>query len=627
MEGPANAPARSSDARWLLATLPLVFVLTFPAVGMPIQPGLDPSYRYAFNRFFDEGIPVGDRVLFNYGPLAFLMFPAPLGQNLGWAAAVTGLLHLAFTGTALFLGLRCREPGRPGRRLWAFGAALLLVNAATPGQTLLFLPLLALLAYRETERLPWLVGALAVVAVGGLVRGSLGIAGFATAGWFALLELRRSRRPLVLVAAGGPLVVLGLWLLTGGSAGGLFRYLRGVAELSSKYASAMSGGPANDPWLLGGSLACFAAVPLLAGERRTRFLYLLVLPAAWAIWRWSAIRMGHLSSFLEFLILLALATALYAAAVRPRVVIAAAAGLVLFAWNATSIGVVPPGHLGTLEEAVFSFRGATRLWDATLGREARRGELAVASAANLRSLKVDPELAERVRGAPVDVYPNLCSLVAAGRLDWAPRPVFQSYTTYTPWLDAQNAEFLRSEAAPRYVLWHGATQSGLVGLDGRYQLSEDPLTLRALLERYATVGVWGDYALLERSPRPRLGEPVTLGALTTPLGVWVPVPDHGPGYLRLRVRLRRSLTGRLRLAFHKEAPVQLVYGFPDGTTREHRILVDNAASGLWVEPYLRQITVDGSGGSAVERVLLRAAQPSSFRETVELEWELLPPAP
>src|SRR4029077_17516262 len=56
--------------------------------------------------------------------------------------------------------------------------------------------------------------------------------------------------------------------------------------------------------------------------------------------------------------------------------------------------------------------------------------------------------------ASVDVMPiDLGVFYADPELRWDPRPVSQSYDTYTPWLDSLDADFLSGPRAPEYIVY------------------------------------------------------------------------------------------------------------------------------------------------------------------------------
>src|SRR5262249_55861946 len=63
-----------------------------------------------------------------------------------------------------------------------------------------------------------------------------------------------------------------------------------------------------------------------------------------------------------------------------------------------------------------------------------------------------PRIKACVRDAPVDLISYEQGLVFLNQFHWRPRPVFQSYTAYTPYLLSANARFFQGPKAPAYLI-------------------------------------------------------------------------------------------------------------------------------------------------------------------------------
>jgi hypothetical protein len=103
-----------------------------------------------------------------------------------------------------------------------------------------------------------------------------------------------------------------------------------------------------------------------------------------------------------------------------------------------------------------------------------------------------------------DVYSyDQADLFALG-LKWSPRPVFQSYSAYTPKLAALNAAHLSGPAAPDHLLF--AVQE----IDGRLPALDDGASWVPILERYQ-LRAKGRRLLLDRNASPRKTRRQTVG--------------------------------------------------------------------------------------------------------------------
>src|SRR6185369_7697294 len=105
-----------------------------------------------------------------------------------------------------------------------------------------------------------------------------------------------------------------------------------------------------------------------------------------------------------------------------------------------------------------------------------------------------PRLRALVGDEPVDLMGH-----QQGVLFWAGfavrhRPVFQSYSAYTPHLQGRNAAFFAGASAPRFVL------ANVQSVDGHLPMSEDSGAWLQMLERYRPRMVERTLLLLQLQP-------------------------------------------------------------------------------------------------------------------------------
>jgi len=97
------------------------------------------------------------------------------------------------------------------------------------------------------------------------------------------------------------------------------------------------------------------------------------------------------------------------------------------------------------------------------------------AAANQRIGKGLPEVLPR---QTVDIYSYKQGGLISRNFNFHPRPVFQSYSAYTPWLARKNRDFLRSSDAPERIFFAIDT------IDSRLASMEDGLSWAELITRY-----------------------------------------------------------------------------------------------------------------------------------------------
>ena len=199
-------------------------------------------------------------------------------------------------------------------------------------------------------------------------------------------------------------------------------------------------------------------------------------------------------------------------------------------------------------------------------------------------------------GATVNVMPwDVGMIYEDSRLHWDPRPAMQSYLAYTSWLDQLDAAFLRSAAAPEYIIYSYIT------IDDRYAAFDEPATFRVLLDDYRVVKTLGSSALvLQRvsdvvTPTP--SAPVTACAA---LGAPVTIPQALGVRTFAQVDVSRSLPGKLLDLLAKGPEVRITLTTASGSV-QHRLVDAVAPDGLYVSDLLTSTpdvaaAIAGSGG-------------------------------
>ncbi|HXP50387.1 MAG TPA: hypothetical protein VN922_10550, partial [Bacteroidia bacterium] len=153
----------------LIAVLFLVF--SFPKIDATYTFGLDPSYFYALNYFFNSGIQIGREVFWSYGPLSFIEIPLPIGHNLLISILFISIVSIIFSYTALTLGQIVN------RKKWWFHLAIIFYacQACYVSDMLAGITAMAILIYHENKNLRWLVLVIIVSILALCIRSSTGI--------------------------------------------------------------------------------------------------------------------------------------------------------------------------------------------------------------------------------------------------------------------------------------------------------------------------------------------------------------------------------------------------------------------------------------------------------------------
>ena len=205
----------------------------------------------------------------------------------------------------------------------------------------------------------------------------------------------------------------------------------------------------------------------------------------------------------------------------------------------------------------------------------RFGEMRRARAQALAALRREfpPTVVGRVDIVPWDLSP----LIGSG-LDYDPRPVIQSYSSYTPALQALDLAHFEGPKAPDTLLLR------MQDIDGRLPTLALGPSLPVIGQRYDAVGV-DDLGLILR--RRALSRPVTtraLGRAVVDLDRWSPVPGRPGSLLMARIRVQRSLAGRLVGFLYREPLMGIELRTADGARATYRFTPGMAELGVAISP-------------------------------------------
>jgi hypothetical protein len=191
-----------------------------------------------------------------------------------------------------------------------------------------------------------------------------------------------------------------------------------------------------------------------------------------------------------------------------------------------------------------------------------------------------PRTREAVGGGSLDMLGDEQGLVLLNGLRYRPRPAFQSYFAYTPYLLHRNAEVLAGEDAPDFLLVK------LDPIDGRLPASEDSLALREAIERYEPVLVERTCLLMRRkAPRASARRSSLLATGEYRWGETIAVPDSPDG-VWAEIEVRPTAFGRLIGFLYKPPTVTLLQDLGAERPRGFRLVPQVAREGFLLAPFV-----------------------------------------
>jgi hypothetical protein len=629
-----------------LALILLYLFLAFLPLLQGPAPGLDPSWRYGLSRAAGDHLVFGRDIVFTYGKFGYLLVGSATSENYATLLVVRFLIHILLIGAVLlkliemsswwhklllvvtvFCGYWSGFLRASDGELFFCVAILMTLNHLVEPKALRWwaLPLGVLAGFCLLTKLTlgaYACGALLLFLLGHLytairTRKETEVSLVALSN--AILFSVGSCYLFIGQLGSEQLTALGVWISCGlilGTFGlaaeklnsgkksqfGVYGFYVGCLvaliisctstplfveyfvnglEISSGYSSAMA--------LTGGStslvLALFellaASVFIVVAIRQGRlsvclasaWMLLLAFKAAFVRADW-----GHIPIFLTlaplvFLLLLDQTKEGRWKTGLQAVQGVALAGILFFTLKQEGIG------------AVTSTLQPSRVYAGILAyvhRDQTVAALLQESNKQLQGERLPAKILKDIGNQRVDVFPWEISVMAINPLNWVPRPILQSYSAYTPALDALDQANYRLQQRD-YILYHYDR------IDTRHPFFDEPHTFFELLCRYGSAEPEVSFLPLPTLPHAFLLKPRLASACSTSTRLslasiaWeeVRVLPVQPGKLtRVYLNIEYSLLGKLTKILFRIPAVWINVTYEDGTSEKLHILQETAQDGL-----------------------------------------------
>jgi hypothetical protein len=567
--------------------------LTVLAVFVPLRPNLPSIYReaypFAINQAVAQGLVFGRDIVFTYGPYASILtkeyHPATDWRML-WGSLFLGVCYsfvLALLGAVM------------NRRwilvLYAGFCAGLMSQAVTPDALISSYPLLlALLTYRmtspdaRTDRyfslrfkvafgalfLP--LGLLPLIKVSFLlICGSMAICSL-----FFLLHGKQKR-----MAWACALLPLGIgvffWRLSGQPISGIPDFFMNTRPIISGYTQAQSiAGNFMEVilYLIVSAFVLYAA----AREPSTSTVHKRVMGICFALFLYIAFKQGFVRH--DAHVLTASASLVFAALSGALVLRTKPAILVMVLLSATIVcGYIDNHYVPFSPEGIYTSARKTyqNAWDGLRlrlsGPSALRDQFDDALAQIAKQVPIHP-----LQGT-VDIYSIYQSSLFASGHAWSPRPIFLSYSVYTPELARLNADHLtREHKMPDNILFR------VDPVDGRLPALEDGLSWPILINNYSVAGTDNFFVYLKKRGAPA-GDPPSAEIYKAEhtLGSAVLLPGTKDAVFA-QIDVEPSLLGKLMTILYKPPALGIFVSLADGRIKSYRFIPGMGSAGFILSP-------------------------------------------
>ena len=586
--GGAGDKVMGDRARWFIGTA-LFLLFTVAIFQFPEHPGtgIDPSWKMAMGQTFHDGRQFGRDVVYNYGPLGFLMGNTYFGLQF-WSL-ISWQLFAAMIFSAIII--------RNGRGLrWELRVIYILMflfyGIIYPDA--LYMITIALMGIEliRDDKWNWPISAFFALFFAAISLMKFTNLVFAT---FVILAvcIYQCRVFRLLEAAW-----LGSWFFCGGLVLWLVchqnplnfpAYLRNSWLISTGYEEAM-GTPASPHVLWKGVavlalLGIYMLLHIRLQRNKSRAIASIAILAAFLFldWKHGFVRAdAHmLVFFVSALVPIAASPTLMDDPPRLRWL---QRGLLLCAGVVSILAI----HNIMQEEETDPPYVSAGLWASihdnladVLDWKSYRASYE-ASLQEHKEKSALPLIRKIVGTGTVDLIGNEQTAIFYNGLHYSPRPVFQSFAAYNQPLEQLNYDFLASDRAPDFVLMKLNT------IDERLAALDDARVLRLLPRLYEVMIANEDgYALWKRRAPQQPSAPArALRSMDLALNTPFPLGDLAAKNLWVTINLHPSNFGRLRRFFYKPTMVRLAVRLDDGTLNTYITPLSQALSGFILNPLI-----------------------------------------
>jgi len=581
-----------------------------------------------------QDLAAGKDIVFTYGPFGYLQYPAPaatgsfpvLVYSFGlYTVWLVALARLAFV-------LRPRHWAAWAIGIFGFAALLGLsihgtgvAGGGEPDHLLLALIALALLAFVD-EKLRWfeLIALAALSGFAATVKINVGVEAFLLVTGIAALTVRSKSIVIISVFMCS---LTAFYILGTGKILSLASYLRYGWEIGSGYSLSMSW-PGN-PFILTCALMSLGfllgAVPAFC--RPLRAVAPALVPAAivaFCAFKLAMVRQDiHALSFQRDIALAALFPLVSATRAWDRRIIAVFQVVSLLLALCMSALTLP---LHTEIISRLSLGWAKTTATSLLNWHRVRQDIALSDRDLRKQQRLGPEFYASIGNGTIDAFPVDVALIRANGWRWQPRPVFQSYSTYTPALDRLNAAHLESSRAADFALIEWTGIYGTPAIDSRHPFLEDPLSWRALLERYDVRLKNSRCLLLARRSAPRQFRLSTPSSLDARWDERITLPAHR-GLFIAQAQIRQNPLGSLCALLFRVAPVYIDVSYASGAQARWRAVWPNLDEGFIADPMPGSLEGLASlferseyASGRVNSIVFHSDCPAEFQPRIRLRW-------
>ena len=559
-------------------------ILSFPVFYGLMQNDLDPSWRYALNKFTSfNNVKFGSDVVFTYGPLGFLDSPMYINGNFVLAT----FIYIAMWASTMFLFYKLLK--KNSNNIYMTILSLLVLFIGSPaGSSDLYIQYCVLMAlavlWIDMNDIFAAVFLVAATTIAFFFKFSIAVAVVGTFALFmaAKISIKEYRRIWILFL---PCVTIPIcYLIYNPTLRGFMQFIKGSWEVAQGYNTAMSTDQ-HDQYVFWMFLLMIIYIAIMISQlifkKKQNFLMMLWLaPCLFMSYKHGYVRADNLHvawAYVEILATFSIVIMLFDVK-----------GLYAEMMKKTKAGMLQAGlMISLLLVAILDYNNNLEPpWINLTSRIQKISEAIYYMSEdkyidNMEWISAIPDdILGIIEDSSYTSYPwEITFIEPTGNVadNFVPLPVLQMYSAYTPYLDNITAALFNGENAPEYIIFKFDTK------DGRIPLLEAPSTWKAIQDNYfLNSGFDNNYYLLQHKTNTtyRSGSSELIEVKKSDIVTL-------EGYSEAKIYANLTVWGKLVNIIWKIPEVRINITYTDGTVKEGRVLIDNLVNGITVNglPY------------------------------------------
>ena len=473
-----------------------LFIILYAYISFPIisnifiYSGLDSSWIYFINEVVHSNFKFGRDIIFTYGHLGYLINPLNIGNNILFSFIFKLSVYIINIVSVYYLIKRYTNFDI--FKIFIIIPLLVYFNAYIMyglfDYYISFTLVLLLYLDIKIDNLYLYIIFCILISIAFFIKMGTAILNIAMIFVYLIYSLFFINKKFfvkrAIISLFLPILIFIIYYIYNPSIKDLFLFIKGSLEISSGYIYAMSAGHNNYIFVVIGAyiFALIYAILLIYYfvKKYSNFSIMLIIsPLFYITYKHAFVRHAWIFvypfSFIIFILLLNLINK--KTKLKDFLIVSFIIVVILYMVNPIQIGKFlifnKVKDISKTLNIVFNYKNMNSYSD---------------------TLKELPkEMLNEIADNTVTIYPWEISYKANNNINFIPMPIFQAYSSYTPYLDNLNADFFDNDNSPEYIIleWQN--------IDGRLPFTDNPKTFRNIYNNYYVYNVYRlQYFLLKK---------------------------------------------------------------------------------------------------------------------------------